>query len=101
VPGTPLAIYFYALRLDKLEFVRSVACVFVVYKAVQLGSVAWFGLLTWSVLGLSLGLTAVALIGFAVGLRLQDRLEQRAFNRMVLVFLGALGIWLVVRAWRL
>jgi uncharacterized membrane protein YfcA len=39
-------------------------------------------------------------VGFAVGLRLQDRLDQRTFNRAVLVFLGALGAWLLVRSLR-
>jgi hypothetical protein len=30
----------------------------------------------------------------------QDRLEQRAFNRLILVFLTGLGLWLVLRATR-
>ena len=63
------------------------------YKLVQLGAVAWYGLL-W----LSVPLTAVALVGFAVGLRVQDRLDQRSFNRAVLIFLGVLGAWLLVRS---
>jgi uncharacterized membrane protein YfcA len=45
---------------------------------------------------MSLALTVVALAGFAVGLRVQDRLDQRTFNRAVLVFLAALGVWLLV-----
>ena len=98
VPGTPLAMYFYALALPKHEFVQSVAFTFLVYKTVQLGAVAWYGLMTWALLGASLALTAAALAGFAVGLRLQDRLEPAAFNRAVLAFLAALGVWLVVRA---
>jgi hypothetical protein len=51
-------------------------------------------------LWISLGLTAVALVGFGVGLQLQDRLDQRSFNRAVLVFLGGLGAWLLVRSIR-
>jgi uncharacterized protein len=98
VPGTPLAIYFYALGLSKYEFVQSVAFTFLVYKIVQLGATAWYGLLTWPVLGASLALTAAALAGFRLGLRLQDRLEPEAFNRAVLAFLAALGVWLIVRA---
>jgi uncharacterized membrane protein YfcA len=98
VPGTPLAMYFYALGMAKREFVASVALTFLVYKVVQLGAVAWYGLLTWSRLQAAVGLTGVALLGFAVGLRVQDRLEQQAFNRAVLVFLALLGGWLVWRA---
>ena len=100
VPGTPLVIYFYALRLDKPDFVRAVAFTFIVYKVVQLGAVSYYGLMTWSLFQLSLGLSVVALGGFALGLRVQDRLEQRVFNRAVLGFLGVLGLWLVLRALR-
>jgi hypothetical protein len=98
VPGTPLVMYFHALALPKHEFVAAVALTFVVYKLVQLAAVSYYGLVTWSLLGLSIALTAVALGGFVVGLRVQDRLDQRTFNRMVLGFLGSLGVWLVVRS---
>ena len=96
-PGTPLVIYFYALGMAKQEFVSSIAFTFVGYKLVQLGAVASYGLLTWPLVGVSLLLTVVALVGFRLGLHLQDRLEQRAFNRAVLLFLAALGVWLIVK----
>ena len=97
-PGTVLVMLFYALGFPKDEFVRSIALSFVVLKVVQLGAVSHFGLMTWSLLGLSLGLTAVALLGFYAGLRVQDRLDQRRFNRAVLIFLAATGLWLVYRS---
>jgi len=100
VPGTPLVMYFHALGLAKHEFVASVAFTFVVYKLVQLAAVAYYGLLPGSLMGMSVLLTAVALAGFAVGLKVQDRLEQGAFNRAVLGFLSLLGLWLVVRSVR-
>lgn len=100
VPGTPLVIYFYALGMDKQEFVRSVALSFVIYKLVQLGAVAYYGLLPSALVVASLGLTVVALGGFALGLAVQDRLDQAVFNRAVLAFLAGLGLWLVLRvAW--
>src|SRR5438874_1627905 len=37
-------------------------------------------------------------VGSVVGLWIQDRLDQRAFNRAVLALLGALGLWLVARS---
>lgn len=98
VPGTPLVIYFQALGLPKQDFVRAVAFTFVVSKIVQLGAVTWYGLMTAALLVGSLLLTAAALAGFAVGLRVQDRLEPRAFNRAVLAFLSLLGVWLLVRS---
>ena len=97
-PATPLVLYFHAIGLSKHDFVSSVAFTFFFYKLVQLGAVAWYGLLPWPMLGLSLALTAVALVGFAAGLRVQDRLDQRSFNRAVLVFLAVLGAWLLARS---
>ena len=76
VPGTPLVIYFYALRLTKPEFVSAVGVTFVLYKLVQLAAVAWFGLLSGHALAASLGLAVVALGGFRAGLAVQDRLAR-------------------------
>ena len=97
-PGTVLVIVFYALGFPKQEFVRSIALSFVVLKVVQLAAVSHFGLMSGGLFVLSLGLTAVALVGFYAGLRVQDRLDQRRFNRAVLVFLAATGLWLVYRS---
>ena len=97
-PGTAIALYFVALGMDKKEFVRSIAFTFLVVKTVQLVTLVWYGLLGWSLALASLGLAAAGLAGFALGLQLQDRLDQRAFNRAVLVFLAVLGLWLVARA---
>jgi uncharacterized protein len=97
-PGTVLVMLFYALGLPKDEFVRSIALSFVVLKVVQLGAVSHFGLMSFRLLGLSLGLTAVALLGFYAGLQVQDRLDQRRFNRAVLIFLAATGLWLIYRS---
>ena len=97
-PGTPVALYLVALGLEKKEFVRSIAFTFLVVKGVQLLSLGWYGLLGWHLVLGSLGLSVAALVGFGLGLKLQDRLGQRSFNRAVLLFLAALGVWLVVRA---
>jgi uncharacterized membrane protein YfcA len=98
VPGTPLVPYFYALGLDKREFVGAVGFTFVLYKLVQLAAVSWYGLMSAALLGWSALLTVAALGGFALGLRVQDRMEPRVFNRVVLGFLAALGAWLVARS---
>ena len=97
-PGTTLVIFFYALGLPKHEFVRAVSLSFVVLKLVQLAAVAHYGLLSWALLEVSVGLTAVALTAFWLGLKVQDRLDQKSFNRAVLVFLALLGLWLVIRS---
>lgn len=97
VPGTPMVLYFVALGMDKYDFVRAVAVTFMVAKAVQLAAVAWYGLLDARLLVISLAFSVVALGGFAVGVRLQDWLPARAFNRAVLGFLVVTGLWLIYR----
>ncbi len=98
VPGTPLVLYFHALGLAKREYLSAVALTFLTYKVVQLGTVAAYGLLSWRLLGLSIALTAVALVGFRGGLVVQDRLDQRAFNLATIIFLALVGAWLVIRS---
>jgi uncharacterized membrane protein YfcA len=98
VPSLPLILYFYALGMEKDEFVRSIAVTFLAYKFVQFVSLVTLGLLDGRLFGASLALAAVGVGAFALGLRVQDRLDARAFNRVVLAFLGTLGVWLVVRA---
>jgi uncharacterized membrane protein YfcA len=97
-PGTAIALYLVALGMDKREFVRSISFAFLVVKSVQLATLVWYGLLGWRLALASLGLAATGMAGFGLGLKLQDRLDQRSFNRAVLVFLTVLGVWLVARA---
>jgi hypothetical protein len=97
-PGTALVIFFYALGFPKHEFVRSIALSFVVLKLTQLAAVTHYGLLSWDLFKVSLGLTAVAVIAFWIGLRVQDRLDQARFNRAVLAFLAVVGLWLIIRS---
>ncbi len=96
VPGTPLVLYFYALGMDKGEFVRSIAFSFLVYKGAQLVAVTQAGLMTGRLFGLSVGATVLGLGAFWLGLRVQDGVAQETFDRAVL------GVWLVIRseAWR-
>src|SRR5215470_2995462 len=88
--GTPLVLYFYALGLDKVEFVRAIALGFIVYKAAQFIAVWQAGIMTLWLFEVSIGATLVALGAFWLGLQVQDRLNQRAFNRVILCVLTAL-----------
>jgi len=98
VQGPPLVLYFYALGVPKLEFVRSISISFFIYKAAQLAALIQFGLMTRSLFGLSVLASALSLGTFWLGLKVQDRIPQALFNRATLYFLGLLGGVLVVRA---
>jgi uncharacterized membrane protein YfcA len=55
-------------------------------------------LLTWPLFGGSIALTIVGLGAFWLGLRVQDALPERVFNRAVLAFLTLLGLLLLARS---
>src|SRR3989441_9817392 len=84
--------------MEKDEFVRSIAVTFLAYKLVQLVSLVTVGLLDGRLFGASLALTAVAVGAFALGLRVQDRLDARAVHPAGFVVLSAVGGWLGVPA---
>ena len=96
--GPSLAIYLYSLKLRKLDFIKSIATVFVLTKASQLVAVSTWNLFGWTTLLLSLEVTLFILLGFYAGLKTQDRVNQRTFNRGVLIFLLVIGVTLVLRA---
>jgi uncharacterized membrane protein YfcA len=96
--GPALAIYLYSLKLEKNDFIKSIATIFVVTKASQLAAVSTWNLLNWRTLLLSLEVTLLVLLGFYAGLKTQDRINQQNFNRGLLILLFVIGVALVVRA---
>lgn len=96
--GPALAIYLYSLKLAKTEFVKSIATIFIVTKVSQLIAVSTWNLFTPSILRLSLLVTLFCLAGFYAGLKTQDRVNQRNFNRGLLALLSVIGVVLMVRS---
>jgi uncharacterized protein len=96
--GPAPAIYLYSLRLPKVEFIKSIATIFIVTKLSQLVAVSTWNLFDRATLELSLGVTLFVLAGFYLGLKAQDRVNQENFNRALLFILFAIGVVLIWRA---
>lgn len=96
--GPSLAIYLYSLKLQKKDFIKSIATIFVVTKASQLAAVSTWNLLNRQTLGMSLMVTLLVLFGFYAGLKTQDRVNQHTFNRGLLILLFVIGLTLLTRA---
>jgi uncharacterized membrane protein YfcA len=96
--GPALAIYLYSLRLEKRQFIKSIATIFVFTKLSQLAAVSSWNLFNASTLMLSLQVTLFTLVGFYVGIKTQDRINQQTFHRGLLILLFAIGVTLLVRA---
>lgn len=96
---SPLAVvYLYGLKLTKVEFIKALASIFFTMKLSQLIALSRWQLLTTALVGQSLLLTVFVMLGFFAGLKTQDRLNQRAFNRAILVLLFLMGLGLIVKA---
>ena len=73
----------------------------VVHRTPQLTAILNWNLLHGPVLTRSVLLTGLALLGMWGGVKVQDTIPQRAFNRAVLGFLFVSGLGLLWRAARL
>src|SRR5262249_21577469 len=96
--GPALAIYLYNLRLPKVEFIKSIATIFIITKVSQLIAVSTWNLFNRATLLLSLGVTLFVLLGFYGGLKTQDRINQQTFSRALLILMFVVGLMLVLRA---
>ena len=96
--GPALAIYFYSLNLEKRTFVKSMATIFVTTKLTQLVAISTWNLFNWYTLKLSVLVIFFTLIGFYAGIKAQDRIDQKNFNRGLLALLAFVGVILIIRA---
>jgi len=96
--GPALAIYLYSLRLQKREFIKTIATMFMITKISQLIAVSTWNLFNRTTLLLSLEVTLFVLLGFYAGLKTQDRVNQQTFNRGLLLLLFFIGMTLLVRS---
>lgn len=96
--GPTLAIYLYSLKLEKRNFVKSIATIFVTTKLSQLVAISTWNLFNWYTIKLSLLVLVFTLAGFYAGVKAQDRVNQQTFNRGLLALLSLVGITLILRA---
>ena len=96
--GPTLAIYLYSLKLEKRNFVKSIATIFVATKLSQLVAISTWDLFNWYTIQLSLLVLLFTLAGFYAGMKIQDRINQKSFNRGLLVLLCVVGVTLLASA---
>ncbi len=95
---SPVAIYFYAMELEKAAFVQSLGAAFLAFKLTQVATTYHFELWTGTLAMLSLPLAVIALSGYWCGRRIQVRLPETTFRKAVLVILSVAGVSLVLRS---
>ena len=96
--GPPILMYFIALELPKTEMVRAQGVSFLLGSVILVAAHLRSGLLLGDGGALSAAMVVPALAGMAVGVAVQDRLDQALFRRATLVVLVIAGLNLLRRA---
>jgi uncharacterized protein len=97
--ATPLVIFLHALHVPKRDFLVLLNVVLSCATLVQILSYVGLGLYSGETLRVA-GLTAACVgAGVGLGFLVQDRINQRLFNRAVIVVIFLVGVNLVVHAW--
>lgn len=96
--GPPLLVYLLSVRAEKIEAVRVQGVVFLMGACVLLAAHLQSGVMNGAGLTFSAVLIAPALLGQAMGLALQDRLDQARFRRWTQGLLVLTGLNLIFRA---
>ncbi len=96
--GPPTVAYLTALDTPKVDQVRLQGAAFGLGAVLLVGAHVQSGILRLETAALSAMMLAPALLGMAVGLAIQDRIDQRAFRRATLLVLLIAGANLIRRA---
>lgn len=94
--GPPLVLYYQLAGIDKAAFRGNLMAIFLFMSLVRLPSYAGLGLITAERVTSSLLVLPAVLTGAWLGHRLQLRIDERTFRRMVSIALLVLGVLLIV-----
>ncbi len=91
--SAPISITFLtSIRLTRPQFVFAVSTLFVTYAAVQLPSLIVAGILTFERAAYSTAALVPVLIAMPAGRWLAARLDQRGFDRLILILLAGIAV---------
>jgi uncharacterized membrane protein YfcA len=98
VSATPIVLYYHTLRLPKRHFLVLLNVSLTAISLVQVTAYAVLGLYSGEILVNSALTMACVMAGVGLGIVVQERVNQRWFNRGVIAVIFAVGLNLVVRA---
>lgn len=92
-----LVTYLFSLKLDKRQFVFTISIIFILFNGAQALNYWALGLYTPQIALFGLSYIIPIVIGTVVGTKLQDKVSQSLFNRLVLIALLLVGLDLIRR----
>jgi uncharacterized protein len=97
ISGPFIASYTHALKLSKQEFVFFLSLMYLVGSTIQVTSYLLLGLYDAATLVVGVVSCLPNLLGVWLGLRVQSRIDQELFRRLVVAVIGISGAILVAR----
>ncbi|WP_234455292.1 sulfite exporter TauE/SafE family protein [Thermohalobaculum xanthum] len=95
--GPPVLFFLIALATPKIEMIRAQGIAYLLGSVILVGAHLQSGLLNAVTIPFSLAMCLPVAAGMALGLAVQDRLDQRLFRRMTLAVLCIAGLNLLRR----
>ncbi|WP_342245533.1 sulfite exporter TauE/SafE family protein [Pseudomonas sp. OTU5201] len=97
--GPPIMMYLLPQQMDKVRYVATVNCFFLLTNAIKLVPYALLGQFTTTSLTASLALAPIVVVGVWLGIWLQGRVNHTWFYRIAWAGLLVTGIQLFVQNW--
>lgn len=98
--GPPVMMYLLPQQLEKVRYIATVNCFFLLTNAIKLVPYALLGQFSWSSLGTSLLLAPIVVLGVWLGIWLQDKVNHLWFYRIARLGLLATGVQLLWENWQ-
>ncbi len=95
--GPPILLYLLSQKTPKIEMIRIQGISFLVGAIVLTGAHMQSGLLNKITTPLSAWLIVPAIVGMAIGFKVQDKLDQEKFRKITLIVLAVAGLNLLRR----
>ena len=92
-----LIIYMFGLGLNRLQMIPILNCCFLIGKLCQIVMLSYAGLVSLTVVQLTIPLAGVALGGLVLGRKVGERLPMASYHRILYALLFALAVMLVVQ----
>ena len=95
--GPVLITYLMSLGLKRDEFVRSISLIYLTSTLPIYGAMLWFGRIAWTDIGLSILALGPVYLGMRAGRAIRQRLDERLFRKIVMLFLIMVAIILLTK----
>lgn len=96
IAGPAVVAFLNAMRPSRVQFLGTIAIIFLVFSVAQITTLSAMGLFTLAVAGLGVVALGVQLVGIEIGVRLAARMRAETFDRVILTLLVVIALKMLV-----